>query len=177
MDQGIGLCALFMGICSTVAHSSGIVATGFLDFASIFSLGSLFIVKNLKAEGVIRPQNQRAVFLGVYFACIVTLYFLGIFKPILVLLFVLILLAWEFRILKSQDLKEFIQTTYKLLITFLIGAISIGLDMGRFVCDPDNHYFQMHMIWHFAMALNIFFLAEHALVSRPSNSNEAEIVL
>jgi hypothetical protein len=176
MDRGIGLCALLIGICSAVAHSASTVVFGFIDFASIFSLGSLFIVKNLKAEGLISRSREFPTFVTVNAACILALALLGDFKPLLLLLFVPLLLIWEFRILKSQDLKEFVRTTHKLLITFLIGAISIGLDMGRFACDPNNHFFQMHMIWHLSMALNIFFLAEHTLVTRPSGSDKTQVI-
>jgi hypothetical protein len=40
-------------------------------------------------------------------------------------------------------------------------AIFWLLDQQDIICDPQNHFFQGHIFWHFLNAISIFFLYKH----------------
>jgi signal transduction histidine kinase len=139
--------------------SSGTKLFGFLDFAAIFTAFSYYAAVNAKT--LKRIKTKALGFAGFIAISVGTLYFFNFLREILFASFVIGLLFSEYRILKSQGKSFFIISNKKVLITFGIGIIFLVLDSKKIVCDPNNHYFQMHALWHICDAVSLFFLTRH----------------
>lgn len=158
-----GISALFIGVGSTLAHSMRTPFFGFLDFAAIFSIFTIYAIYNFSYSIPHRLKNKLASFLIIYPILFSALYIFntGKVKEIAFGVFVIALLVSEYRILRAEN-KIFLDGYMKkLLIMFGIGVFFVTLDMNKIGCNPDNHYFQFHMLWHLSMATCIYLLCKH----------------
>jgi hypothetical protein len=155
----LGLCILFIGSASFAAHSSGTRLFGFFDFAAIFTAFSYYAAVNAKALG--RIKKVPAGFLGFLVLSVTPLYFFTFLREIIFAVFVIGLLFSEFVILKTQGKSFLIPSNKKVLLTFGFGIIFLALDAKKIICDPQNHYFQMHALWHICDAVSLYFLTRH----------------
>lgn len=166
-DLGFALTAIFIGVCSTAAHATGIHFFGFFDFAAVFSIFSLLAAKNMVfAKKEYSPQKEFWLFGIIYFISLLGLYFLEDFRNYIFAGFVVVLLAWEYMILKSQNQKKLPKPIKMIFGGFAIGVPALILDANHILCYPNHHYFQLHMLWHVAMAFNIFYLAQSVRETR-----------
>ncbi|MBC7458114.1 MAG: hypothetical protein H7235_07540 [Bdellovibrionaceae bacterium] len=164
---GFGICAIFIGAASFMAHSSGTKFFGFFDFAAIFSAFSLYAAKDMIYTNTVKTKNVFLVFAFFFGPAVLLLYTFTSFREVIFVTFVIGLLVWESKILKAQDQPFLVNSNKKMLGVFLIGAVSLALDASKVICDPHNHFFQMHSLWHICCATSIFFLARHLDQHRP----------
>ena len=169
-DLGFALSSFFIGICSSLAHASVTHFFGFFDFAAIFSIFSLLAAKNASLHFKLKPSGEFVLFLLIYAVVALGLYTFEQFEVAIFIIYVLALLCWEYLLLRKSH-KRIPRWLLNILIGFLIGGVAIGLDSNRVLCDPSNHFFQLHMLWHVAMATNILFLAFHMRETRIEDSN------
>jgi hypothetical protein len=164
---GFGICALFTGAASFIAHASGAKIFSFFDFAAIFSIFSLYAAKDMIYTQTVKTKNILAVFALFFIPSTLLLYNFTFLREVIFGAFVIGLLFWESRILKSQGKPFLVASNKKLLGIFFIGGICLGLDASKVICDPQNHFFQMHSLWHICCATSIYFLARHLDQHRP----------
>lgn len=158
---GLGLCILFIGCASFIAHSSGTKLFGFFDFAAIFTAFSYYAATNTLALAPDKFRNRFKIFCGYLLISIGFLLTFNFLREILFGGFVVGLIFSEHKILKSQGKSFFISSNKKVIFTFLVGTLFLVLDAKKIICDPTNHFFQMHALWHICDALSLFFLARH----------------
>jgi Ceramidase len=164
---GFGICAIFIGSASFGAHASGTKMFGFFDFAAIFSAFSLYAAKDMIYTNTVKTKNVFLMFCAFFIAAVLLLYQFSALREIIFAIFVIGLLIWESKILKAQG-KSFLTTSNKKMLgIFLIGAVCLALDASKVICDPQNHLFQMHSVWHICCALSVYFLARHLDQHRP----------
>lgn len=164
---GFGVCAIFIGLASGLAHSSGTKLFGFFDFAAIFSAFSLYAAKNTIYTNTLKAKNIFLVTALYFVPAALLLYNFTILREIIFASFVIGLLVWESRILRAQRKPFLVTSNKKTLGIFLIGAVCLALDASKIICDPQNHFFQMHSLWHICCATSIYFLARHLDQHRP----------
>lgn len=164
---GFSVCTLFIGLASGLAHSSGTKLFGFFDFAAIFSAFSLYAAQNTIYTHTLKTKNIIAVTALFFIPSALLLYNFTILREVIFASFVIGLLIWESRILKAQGKPFLVTSNKKMLGIFLIGAICLALDASKIICDPQNHFFQMHSLWHICCATSIYFLARHLDEHRP----------
>lgn len=167
---GFGICALFIGTASFLAHASGTQLFGFFDFAAIFAAFSLYGALDIIYTKKVKTKNIFLVFACIFIPAVSILYYFTFLREVIFATFVISLLVWESKILKAQG-KPFLTTSNKKLLgIFALGVICLGFDASKVICDPRNHFLQMHSIWHICDAISIYFLARHLDQHRP-NSN------
>lgn len=164
---GFGVCAILIGVASALAHSAGTKLFGFFDFAAIFSAFSLYAAKNTIYTNTLKIKNIFLVTALFFVPAALLLYNFTILRELIFGSFVIGLLIWESKILKAQGKPFLVTSNKKMLGIFLIGAICLGLDASKVICDPQNHFFQMHSLWHICCATSIYFLARHLDQHRP----------
>lgn len=165
---GFALCAIFIGAASFMAHASGTKFFGVLDFAAIFTAFSLYAAKNMIYTKTVQTKNVLIVFLVFFIPATVILFSFTFLREIIFATFVIGLLISENRILKAQGKPFLTSSNKKLLTVFGIAVVCLGLDAGKIICDPQNHWFQMHAIWHICNAASIYLLARHLDQHRPT---------
>lgn len=164
---GFGICSIFIGAASFLAHSSGTRLFGLFDFAAIFTAFSLYAANNMIYTNAIKIKNVFVVFALFFAPAALLLYNFTALRELIFATFVIGLLIWESRILKAQCKPFLVTSNKKMLGVFLIGAICLALDASKLICDPHNHFFQMHSLWHICCATSIFYLARHLDQHRP----------
>ena len=164
---GFGVCTLFIGLASGLAHSSGTKLFGFFDFAAIFSVFSLYAAQNTIYTHKLKTKNIFVVTALFFIPAALLLYNFTFLREIIFAAFVIGLLFWEAKILKAQGKPFLVTSNKKTLGIFLLGAICLALDSSKIICDPQNHFFQMHALWHICCATSIYFLARHLDQHRP----------
>lgn len=165
-DRGFALCALLIGSCSAIAHASVTRFFGFFDFAAIFSIFSLVAARNWRHAQPDRSLAELTVFMAIFSLALCLLSIFERFRVLLFVIFVLTLFAWEWKILKSLGHRRLNSHLLQILACFLVGGTAIALDSSRWVCDPDQHFLQLHMLWHTSMAVSIVCLANHFRATR-----------
>ena len=167
---GFGICAILIGTASFGAHASGTKLFAFFDFAAIFSAFSLYAAKDMIYTNTVKTKNFFVVFAAFFIPAALMLYNFTVLREVIFAAFVIGLLTWESKILKAQG-KPFLTTSNKKLLgIFLFGTICLALDASKVVCNPQNHLFQMHSLWHVCCALSVYFLARHLDQHRPNNN-------
>ncbi len=156
-----GIVLILLGMASFGAHATSTNLFGFLDFAAIFLVFSLFAGYNLIHSKIL---NVKSIFLSTSLFFIPTtliLYFFKSTREIIFALFIVGLLAWEAKLLKIAGKKFLTRQMKIILIVFSISVICLILDSTKTICNPQNHYFQLHMLWHLLNAVAIYYLARH----------------
>jgi Ceramidase len=156
-----GMASIIVGVCSFSAHSTGIGLFSFLDYASIFFIFALFAANNAIFDRKIKSQNTIIVALAYFIPVALFTYFVVASRNILFAVSVIGLIYWESRILKKQNKKFLVASMKKVLGFFAIAVICLALDITKVICDPQNHFFQMHSLWHIFNSVSIYFLARH----------------
>lgn len=167
-----GLCILFMGSSSFMAHASNTDLFGFLDVASILVYLAFLVaalMQRAQLSGTLFFLNHRLFTLRFFFErwlglslLLVTFYFLlprsgmfllgGIGAPLLIseLIFV-----WK------NKANLVLNHIYPGIAFLAAGLISLLLDATKTVCEPINHLFQLHALWHIFAAAGTYFLTLH----------------
>lgn len=162
-EVAIGVATLGVGTSSFLGHASKILFFGMFDFGSIFLLTSIFLGLNLKRVGILASIKNSIWLASSVF--IITMIVLISWWPTRVSLFVFhiaALLCVEFYFLrKSTNLVGEFKSLRHVLVCFFVGAICLILDTSKFFCNPQNHYFQLHAVWHLCSAFSIYLFTLH----------------
>ena len=161
----LGMCILLIGTASALAHSSSTKLFGFFDFAAIFSVFSYYAAINTKYFYKNIKLVQTALIY--FFISVIILYFYNSLREIIFALFIIGLLFSEYKILNLQKKSFFIASYKKVIILFFIGVIALTLDAKKIICDPKNHYLQLHALWHICNAFSLYYLTRHLDQHRP----------
>lgn len=164
---GFGLCTLIIGTASSLAHAAGTKFFGFFDFVAIFSAFSLYAAHNTIYSFAWPQRNVFFVMPLFFIPAAVLLYQFIFLREIIFGAFVVGLMISESKILREKGQPFLTASMQKLLMTFGLGAVCLGLDASKVICYPDNHLFQMHSIWHICCALSLYFLCRHLDQHRP----------
>ena len=145
-----------VGLFSFIYHLSNNFFTQFLDFLGMYAFGALLMfyhleqLKVLESRGLIRNYLLSFIPFSIVFFVLRALHLPVQFSVIAVALVVLVTKIKLVRKYKPK-FKLFFYTLifYTLAVTFQI------LDINRIGCNPQNHFFQFHMLWHIFNALGM----------------------
>ncbi|HMV78659.1 MAG TPA: ceramidase domain-containing protein [Leptospiraceae bacterium] len=141
--------AFLIGTASFLYHASFTFLMQFFDLSSMYMFSVTLLCLNFYRMGLVRKKEIFTVFLLVLTVCMGALYFL---KPYGIPIFALTAAAaigTEFIIFRNGREKAD-YSRYKIgLILILSAFLFWALDFRRiWICDPDNHLFQGHAVWH-----------------------------
>jgi hypothetical protein len=154
----VGLCSIAVGIGSFLFHATATRWGQILDVSAMMWLLSLPLVLNANRLGVLAADKVKLVY-GLF--SLISTVFIIFFTKWGILYFGFFVAVGVFSELKLY-LKEREVTHYKsyfkLLGTFLF-AFAIWLtDTFKIICDPDNHIFNGHALWHLLCAWAVYYI-------------------
>lgn len=151
----IGYIGIILGIFSAFFHASGTHLGSWLDISSMHLFTGIGIAYNLK-----RYKEHRVLptFLLVVIPSCVLIYLWEVFGIVLFGLQFIAGFALEFLIYKKTKTR----TDYVPLFT-VIGTVGIAwtiwwLDITKVWCDPANHIYNGHAIWHLMVGTTFYFI-------------------
>lgn len=160
--QVMGVTGLFIGISSVMAHTTHLKVFGFADFTFQFFLILVLIWLNLQRTPQKIPCSVWLFSLGVWIPCAVIQWFLMDLSLIVYGVLLTVVLLTELYAFWSTRKGQY--WDYAKCAAFLFsGFIVFYLDAFKVICDPNNHVFQLHALWHFLAAASMFYLFRHYL--------------
>ncbi len=173
--QIYGLNTISVGAFSFLYHLSNNFLTQFLDFLGMYAFGGILMFYHLEQLKLISSKNLIRNYL-LSFIPFSTIFF-GLRALHLPVQFSVILVAIVVFITKVILVKKYRPNLRPFIYTLIPFALSITcqlLDINRVWCDPQNHIFQFHGLWHIFNSLGmgmlfLYYLNYNAIV----NSNKA----
>jgi hypothetical protein len=156
----LGTVTALIGLASTMAHATHLKIFGFTDFTFQYLLIFVLMWFNFKR---IRSEIPFSLYRFSGSAWAITAVVQWNYPETSILLYgvlFVILLATEWLAYKTTR-KGSYQNYFICAGTLALGALAFFLDLTRLVCDPKNHIFQMHAVWHLLAALSLVFLDRH----------------
>lgn len=158
----IPLGSIAAGLGSFIYHASYTFFFLTFDLIGMWVLLAFVIGINVK-----RLFNlSKKWFWSIYFFFLIvpivpSIIFRGKFGPFMFVVFGILALLLEIPIFrKKKDIKSY-RPLFLMLLCQFIAAFFWILDQQGIICDPQNHFFQGHILWHGFNALGIYFLFEH----------------
>lgn len=168
-----------LGSASFIYHMSNNYLSQVFDFIGMFILVYWLFVINLKRLGVIERKQYLPIMGGLIAISLVILHlmYLSFLKYQYIILFNVVMIAVteylnfkkssnssENNSLDNKSLSEH-PTSYRhffigFTLIFLAKIFSL-LDGMRVMCDPTNHWFQGHAMWHLLGAIALTFIYKH----------------
>jgi len=166
-----------LGIASGFYHMSLNYLGQFLDLGFIFLLTFWMISLNIKKIKVDMTYKDQWKFTligsGLFLIIMQVMYFTNVYFQPLVGVGVLLLLWSEFKTRKLNKTKIKYHFLCASVVTILAGQTFSALDLERVYCDPSNHLFNGHSIWHILSAISIGLIFFHWHQQIDIKKNEA----
>ncbi len=164
----LGPAMFLMGLFSLIYHMSNNYLSQMFDFIGMYLFVFWLFVLNLRRIGAVKKTNQVKVMVTLSVVCtamVHVMYLTHIKFQFIVAVAAVAILYTEYLYYKNN--RENKAITYKKLV---IGAgfvglaqISSQLDLNRvsWFCDPQNHFFQGHALWHVLGAIGLTIAYKH----------------
>lgn len=149
-----------MGLFSFAYHASYNFFAQWFDFLGMFLMTGLFISLNLNRLKILPRDKMKSFYMGflAFFGIMVIIFYLTYINiQLIIVVQALFLIFSELKLRKVNP-----DTKYKnfiLGLVFILAAATFSvLDVTRVLCDPHNHYFQGHALWHLLSAISLGFV-------------------
>ncbi|MBC7690903.1 MAG: ceramidase domain-containing protein [Methylotenera sp.] len=152
LDNPLGLfgpICIFTGVFSALYHASFSFFFQMFDLASMFLFATLFLVLNLKRLGWFKPRQEIPFYILLNLISL-SLVFLIRKKSGQILFGVEIISAFIIEAaLAKRSLKKISYGYYFAgMGVFAIAYAFWFTDTKRLICDPNDHFYQGHAVWH-----------------------------
>jgi hypothetical protein len=154
----IGVIGILVGIGSFFFHASSTFIGEFFDLLAMFLFAAFMLVFNIwRIKG-----GSLKILQGMYVVIVMlSASLLLLVRPAGVGLFTVIItaaLVVELKIfIRSRNSIDY-RPMLKLILCFSIAFTFWRLDITGRLCDPDNHWFQGHAMWHIMNSFCFYFL-------------------
>lgn len=160
--RDIGIIATFVSFASMGAHATHLKVFGTLDFTMQYLFMAHLIWVNASRIGRTPPFRHWPFSLFMFFLLtLIQSVYPEISVPLYTIMLTCLLGIEGLCLLKRRPNANW--SYIPLLQTaalFFGGLICFFLDSQRIVCDPHNHWFQMHSVWHLMTAWSLVYLAK-----------------
>jgi hypothetical protein len=156
-----------MGLFSLIYHMSNNYLSQIFDFIGMYLYVYWMIIINLKRMDVIERKHYIPLMLVMSIVSTVVLHLMYInhikFQMIIAVAAIAIALSEFFcyRELKARDEKAHYKFFWGGIILLIIAQSFSLLDGMRVMCDPTNHWFQGHAMWHYIAAIGLTVAYKH----------------
>ncbi len=168
-----------LGLASAFYHMSNNFLGQILDFTFIFLFIFWGVSFNLKRLEIIKEYKDQWKVTGgltLFFMILVfIMYYTHLHFQLLIPVAALILVFSEFKARKLKDISY--KYLYAALVSIGIGQIFSILDRTGTVCDPTNHQFQGHALWHILSAIGLGLATYHWYKQVASEYIEPEVIV
>mmetsp|Transcript_16300 Transcript_16300/g.30489 ORF Transcript_16300/g.30489 Transcript_16300/m.30489 type:complete len:262 (+) Transcript_16300:71-856(+) len=159
-----GPASIITGVSSFAFHASYTYVFQIFDYFGMFCFVYLAIVVNFRRSNVIARSQQKVVFWSLVVVSTVLVPILGYFDlpyQLLVLGLVFFTLGQEIHIWRMSRKKgSHVVAAYGWnalgLLFLLAGVTCSALDATRVWCDPKNHLYNGHALWHLLTSIGLF---------------------
>lgn len=155
-----------MGLFSLVYHMSNNYLTQVFDFIGMFLFVFWLFILNLRRLDWVKAKNQVAVFIALssISTIAVHLMYLTHIKFQIIVAFAAIAIAGTEFLCYQRRLKPIKYKAFITAIVLLVIAESFSIMDGlrvSWICDPTNHWFQGHALWHVLSTIGLVFAYKH----------------
>ena len=161
----IGPAMFFMGLCSGVYHASNNYLSQMFDFIGMYLLLFWFLAINLRRSGFINQARQHQVFAAMVLAGIALVHFMYLANlrfQIIIAVASVAVLATEFSARRHNAIERVPLRWFAAALVLLPIAQAFSLaDLTRMLCDPEDHFFQGHALWHVLSAASLYCTVQH----------------
>lgn len=148
------LMSVLIGLGSILAHSGEIRFTGFFDF--LFQFIFFGYLAHLRWP-LPKERFNKVIIFQIILACLSMIW---IHRTNIPWLGFLVGQAFFLEFKYLRDSKTRIDPDLlKGIVLFFAGLFFFTIDVLRIGCNPDNHFFQPHGLWHLGTAIGIYFVA------------------
>ena len=152
--------SFLIGLTSAVFHLSMTFAAQFFDVASMFMTAGMLVVLNMMRLKLVSPTHiYRALIIMQATAMLLMFIFKGGVGETIFGFQVAFIVFSEIALIRRD------QVTIRAYRWWIASAASFGsatlvwiMDIRKFWCDPDNHWFNGHATWHLLNALVVWCL-------------------
>jgi hypothetical protein len=166
----IGVAAFLQGFFGFALHATGTFWGEALDVSGMFIISGLFLA--FAARRMYGWSNRKVV---IFFCGLVGLS-VGILlaiRPSGIYVFSAQIFLWvllEIQLFRTQGTSTDYRYLKYLVITFAIAFAVWIPDITGLVCDPDNHIFNLHSLWHLLTSLAIYWFYRYQAQFRSPSS-------
>jgi len=159
-----GPTSICVGVGSFAYHASYTYFFQFFDFVGMFMFLFAVIATNAARLRWVSVERQWAFFLAgvcLFSGLVPILTETSIPIQSLVALLIALILGQEYAVhrAESNDAAPVPRGLFYIALVFMAVATSFSLaDLTRVLCDPSNHFFQGHAVWHVLTAVALYFL-------------------
>jgi len=154
-----------VGFFSFVYHLSNNFLTQYFDFLGMYSFFGLMLFVHLEFLGKLKPEKILSYFLLSFIPFSIVFFILrAMGLPVQLSIGVVNIACFVTLIMAVMRAKVNYRYLLVSLFLFALAITSQLLDINRVACDPQNHWFQFHAMWHFFNALGmggLFFFYTH----------------
>ena len=156
--------SIIIAFTSFAYHASNNFVMQILDFFGMYVFCYLLLLVNLQRLGknVIKKSFATfwsAVFGTTLFTVLADLAHIPIQGIVVVLIFLIV--GTEFRV-KQKSKTAYPMHNFYISMTLMLVAFAFSFsDHQRILCDPENHWFQGHAVWHLVSAFALLFSFFH----------------
>ncbi len=165
----------FVGLGSALYHASLNYLTQLIDYLIMYLVIFWGMAINLKAIGKVNDGNKFYFWGGFVALAMVITHFFYISNIPVQFLIAIAALMFLFSEYKVRSIEK---RNYKFLIIGF-GAICLGevfsmLDLERVICNPNNHIFQAHALWHILSAIGLGAIYFHFIQKLPASAFQTQ---
>jgi hypothetical protein len=157
-----GPAMFIVGLSSLIYHASLNFYTQIFDFFGMYTFCVLLIMFNLSRvkKWPEPPKAFRWFWIWTIVLTIVTTVCLmiSIHFPIQIFVFGCIIAILVTELKATAPSRKYFWLT---LVSIFSAAVFSALDASRVLCNPENHLFQGHGVWHILGAVALFFSFKH----------------
>lgn len=155
---------LLMGAASFYYHMSNFYISQILDFIGMYFFVFWLLVLNLRKAKIITRSKQVLTEVAIVILCTLLVHYmyLNLMKfQIIVAIGVGVILVTEYMTYKRSNKKRHYKYFWTSMGLITIAQIFSQLDLKRIMCDPTEHIFQGHAIWHVIGAIALTVAYKH----------------
>ncbi|MFP6660753.1 MAG: ceramidase domain-containing protein [Myxococcota bacterium] len=166
-----GPAAIVVGVFSLAYHASYTFFFQFFDFVGMFVFLDLVILVDLGRLGRLQPKSQLRswwLMVAASSALVPPLFFAGIPIQLLVAATIAVWVPLEFVLWRARGGSG--RLLWLALALSATAGLFSGADVTRVYCNPHDHFFQGHAIWHVLTAASFYALFRHHQQLPPAGS-------
>jgi len=164
----IGVAAFLQGFFGFALHATGTFWGEALDVSGMFTISGLFLAF---AARRMYGWSNRTVVLAFVSLVAVSVGILLTIRPSGIYVFTAQIVGWvllEVQLFRAQGATTDYRYLKLLVLTFAIAFAAWIPDITRVVCNPDNHIFNLHSLWHVLTSLAIYWFYRYQVQLRDS---------
>lgn len=152
--------SLLVGITSAAFHLSMTFVGQFFDVASMFITAGMLVAMNLMRMKMIRPDQIYKVLWAMQLIAMAFMFVFqgGVGESIFALQVTFIVLSEVYLWWKNRPSPRKYRWWMAAVVADAIAVAVWLLDIRKIWCEPDNHWFNGHVVWHLMNAVVVWCL-------------------